>query len=680
MSSLVARPGSRGGRAHRLRAAVAVSLAVTLALVLAPSTTASVAAGSPAAPTPADGALHAAASAIEPSTASPADVSAEAVTGATYRAISPVRVLDTRYGVGASAFTPYASQDVRVTTDAVLAAAGVNADQVTAVVLNVTSVGASGESWVSVWAAGQPWPGASNLNISRAGQTIPNVVTSPVAGGAVAMMAVADMQLIADVQGVYVTGGGNVTGRLQTLPVTRVYDTRSAGNPLLPGEERVVDVRGAGVPSDAAAAVLTITSVISPDQQFLVVWPAGRARPLASNLNVEYRSQTVANQVISGLDAGQVKIYGTAGGDVLVDVAGYYTGAGAGVGTDGLFNAVTPTRLIDTRDRGLRLWPGETVDVPVAGRATIPATGVSAVALNVTATQADAGGYVTVWGAGTARPGTSVLNPEFDGQTVPDHVVTPVSADGFALYSALATHLLADVAGYFTGTPQVGNGAGTGMAPASGPHAFLYTYGGTIARWNPCASLTYAVNDDRAGPGQRALLDSVIAEAEAATGIDLVYRGETSAGLDGTPPSWAKAVLGFSDGSATPSLSGGVVGIGGGSYSPGSVIADGRVVSGFALFLNSYGNTLRQRELMLHEITHMLGLDHVGDDGQVMYPYVVPLSTYGGGDRAGLWRVGRTQGCLGLLSSDVGAADADGPAPLLSTWSVDRAGEAEPSH
>jgi hypothetical protein len=76
---------------------------------------------------------------------------------------------------------------------------------------------------------------------------------------------------------------------------------------------------------------------------------------------------------------------------------------------------------------------------------------VSAVVLNVTATETDSGGYLTVWPSGAAQPFASSLNYERAGETVPNHVLVPVGADGrVLLFTSAGTHLIADVAGYFT--------------------------------------------------------------------------------------------------------------------------------------------------------------------------------------------------------------------------------------
>src|SRR3954447_10471128 len=67
----------------------------------------------------------------------------------------------------------------------------------------------------------------------------------------------------------------------------------------------------------------------------------------------------------------------------------------------GEFFPVTPQRVFDTRDgTGGRLGPvplGQGSDVTVTGVAGVPASGVLAVALNVTVDQPNQPGYLTVY-------------------------------------------------------------------------------------------------------------------------------------------------------------------------------------------------------------------------------------------------------------------------------------------
>src|SRR5438309_2250549 len=99
----------------------------------------------------------------------------------------------------------------------------------------------------------------------------------------------------------------------------------------------------------------------------------------------------------------------------------------------GSFGSVAPARLLDTRagtgaPRAAVTADG-TVHLQVTGRGGIPATGVSAVVLNVTVTQPRSAGVITVYADGTSRPMASNLN-FLAGQTVPNLVVAPVGADG----------------------------------------------------------------------------------------------------------------------------------------------------------------------------------------------------------------------------------------------------------
>jgi hypothetical protein len=75
----------------------------------------------------------------------------------------------------------------------------------------------------------------------------------------------------------------------------------------------------------------------------------------------------------------------------------------------------------------------------------------SAVALNVTMTQAQAGGYATVWPCGTPRPEASNVNFG-PGTTVANGVIAPIGANGsVCVYTSANAHLIVDVAGWFTG-------------------------------------------------------------------------------------------------------------------------------------------------------------------------------------------------------------------------------------
>ncbi len=120
---------------------------------------------------------------------------------------------------------------------------------------------------------------------------------------------------------------------------------------------------------------------------------------------------------------------------------------------------VTPARVLDTRDgtgTGGTTNPigaDSSINVKVTGVGGVPASGVTAVALNVVATNASGPlSWLTVWPTGETRPWASNLN--FDaGVSVPNLVVARVGADGrVSMYNDRGTvHVAADVQGWFTG-------------------------------------------------------------------------------------------------------------------------------------------------------------------------------------------------------------------------------------
>jgi hypothetical protein len=122
--------------------------------------------------------------------------------GSTFSTAGPVRLLDTRSGLGARAGTVGPGG---VVSTAVGGVDGVPGEGVTAVVLNVTVTSPTSAGYLTVYPHGQSVPGASNLNFG-AGQTISNLVVVPVVDGRVAFFNHSgDVQVVADLAGYYST-------------------------------------------------------------------------------------------------------------------------------------------------------------------------------------------------------------------------------------------------------------------------------------------------------------------------------------------------------------------------------------------------------------------------------------------------------------------------------------------
>jgi hypothetical protein len=372
-----------------------------------------------------------------------------------FQPIVPVRLMDTRSGVG-TAPGPLGAGETRAL--AVAGQAGIPADAV-AVALNVTVTDPTAASYLTVWPAGAAMPTASNVNFI-AGQTIANMVTVGLGGGGQIDLFnfAGDAHVVVDVTGWY-------TGGFHPIVPARVMDTRAGlgGAAFQAGDSRELDVTTAGVPAGALGVVANVTATNVSAATYVTVWPAGSAMPTASNLNA-VPGQTVANMVTVGLGTnGHIALANFAGtADLVVDIGGYYT--------DG-FHPVTPARIADTRNGtcGVRLGPGETRQVAVAGVAGVPAGAAGAVALNVTITNPTAPTYLTVWPSGTPQPTASNINALVG--TVPNMVTVGLGADGrVSVFNfAGSADVVIDVAGWFDGTGGVAAAAGCVSSGAPAP-------------------------------------------------------------------------------------------------------------------------------------------------------------------------------------------------------------------
>lgn len=382
--------------------------------------------------------------------------------GSTYHPVSPARLLDTRNGTGVTAGVvgPATTIDLKVA-----GVGGVPASGATSVALNVTVANAKGPpSFLVVWPKGGGRPLASNLNFAP-GVPVPNLVIARVgAGGAVSIynnLGTADV--IADIQGWYSDTAAQGSSYVPVNPA-RVLDTRDGTGvggtvaQIGPGGVVELGVTGAGgVPAAGVTAVVlnvTVDRATSPES-FVTLWPAGTSRPTASNLNFS-PGPASTNLVIARVGAGgRVAVYNNLGAtDVIADVAGWFA-APATPPTGAAYRAISPTRILDTRDgtgaAAGRLGTKATIDLSVAGVGGVPAIGVTSVVLNVTATDPTGpDSFLTLFPAGTARPVASNLN-FVAGETIPNLVIVRVQNGRVTVFNNVgSTHVIADVQGWFS--------------------------------------------------------------------------------------------------------------------------------------------------------------------------------------------------------------------------------------
>lgn len=140
----------------------------------------------------------------------------------------------------------------------------------------------------------------------------------------------------------------------------------------------------------------------------------------------------------------------------VTDVFGDKSSATVSAQTAGSdFVPVTPTRMLDTRNgtgvgTAAPIASSQTLALQVAGVGQIPAN-ATAVALNLTATDATASGHINAYPAGVAVPISSNLNFT-TGRNVANMAVVPVGTGGVVDFyngSAGTVDLIADVSGYF---------------------------------------------------------------------------------------------------------------------------------------------------------------------------------------------------------------------------------------
>ena len=377
--------------------------------------------------------------------------------GATSRfvAVAPSRILDTRRNPQKLA----AGSTISV---AVAGSAGVPSTA-TAVVLNVTSTDAVDGGYVTVYPAGSPRPNTSNINVPGLYTTVPNLVTVRLSGGAVSIYSSMAGNILVDVFGYYETSASSREGRFVPLSPRRLADTRQSG--ILSADDELTVALPSGVASDASALVLNVTSVGASGRGYIAAHAAGEVDPDTSNLNVSWAGQTIANQVIVQPSTRGVEIHTTVRGHVIVDLLGWYTGPSSSASSDGLFVALEPSRLLDTRSSPnplgdeVALHRDWSVEVGLVGRGGVPTTGVGAVALNVTAAATQEDGWLAAYPAGQTRPVVSNLNFDGPGLVIPNHVQVAAGSRGVALYSSGTTDVVVDVFGWFTGVALAGSQA-----------------------------------------------------------------------------------------------------------------------------------------------------------------------------------------------------------------------------
>ena len=254
----------------------------------------------------------------------------------------------------------------------------------------------------------------------------------------------------------------NCSGLFIPVVPKRLLDTRTGlgtasgtKSPIAANSSIVVDPVGVGAApvSGATAVVLNVTATEPATAGYLTVYPCGQEPPNTSNLNFA-AGQTVPNLVVVDLvgfpSTGTVCIFSSTLTHVLADITGYYLTNGLGSGAR--MNALSaPQRVLDTRS-GDKIAAGTVRHVQMAGQAGIPATGVTGIAMNVTAVDASGIGYLTVFPCDQPQPNASNVN-YIASRAVPNAAIVGLGSEGtICVFSSATANVLIDVVGYASAT------------------------------------------------------------------------------------------------------------------------------------------------------------------------------------------------------------------------------------
>lgn len=383
---------------------------------------------------------------------------------ATFTAVSPARILNSRDGTGGVAVGEVAGG---ATISFPVVGVGNVPANAKSVVLNVTAAGPVSEGYLTVYPSGATRPDASNLNFS-AGKTVANLVVAKVgADGRVSIYNFGGrVHIIADVTGYFVEA--TTAGRFYPIVPRRVFDTRKdarlSGAVIPIGQAGTLRFSFAGnqtpQQSRIVAVMLNITATRPTVGGYLTVYPSGEELPNSSNVNF-IKDQTVANAVIvklgtSGTDSA-ITIFNALGNtDVLIDLIGVFDDGTqpSGFNFPTVYRALDqPERVYNTRIPGVGAFGPQTARfVKVTEARSAPAGAIAAV-MNATATDTSTAGYLAIFPAGLSDPGVSAMNWSA-GETVPNFVGSGLSLTGQAgrvtVYNDTgSTNVLLDVTGYF---------------------------------------------------------------------------------------------------------------------------------------------------------------------------------------------------------------------------------------
>ena len=360
--------------------------------------------------------------------------------------------------------------------------AGVPAGSAALLTISIAAPSAAGS--VTGFTAGAALPSAPTLAFV-AGQAVSNSAVIPTsAAGAVDVKnsSTGAATLRVDVSGYYTAGAPSSAGMFGSI------GSVTAANAVAVPAQGTATITAAGIgglPANSAI-VLTNLSVAAPTGSgILTAYPTGATRPSTRNLAFSTgRPQSGLSAVRLGT-AGQFTVYNSSATAVTVTAAiqGYYLTGSTTVG--GSFQKVAPATLFTITQAA-----NTAADKTVTGMSSVPASGVTAVVVELSASAATAAGYLTTYPSGATRPTVPVV-PFSAGRTTSNLVTVPVNAAGrISVFNAStgSVTIRAEIVGYVLGASKLSWSAPTSINTA--PAAFSAI---------SCPSTTFCMAGDTGG-------------------------------------------------------------------------------------------------------------------------------------------------------------------------------------
>jgi outer membrane protein assembly factor BamB/uncharacterized membrane protein YoaK (UPF0700 family) len=386
--------------------------------------------------------------------------------GATYHALTPTRILDSRdHTGGLGTFSSHVAQTFTVTGHG-----GVPSGAI-AVTGNLTVTQQTSAGFLYIGPVAMNNPTSSTLNFP-VNDDRANAVTVALSGtGTLSVTYAASTlgptaQVIFDVTGYFTPDASGAT--YHALTPSRILDSRDHTGGLGIFSSHVAQtftVAGhGGVPVGAIAVTGNLTVTQQTSGGFLYVGPVAQNNPTSSTLNFPVGDDR-ANAVTVALDTGGIGgtlsvTYAAATlgptAQVIFDVTGYFTPDATGA----TYHALTPSRILDTRSNtGLSGAFSSHVarTFTVWGHGGVP-VGAIAVTGNLTVTQQTSGGFLSIGPVAMNNPTSSTLNfPVGDDRANAVTVALGTGGIGGILSVTYAAPTLGptaqvifDVTGYFT--------------------------------------------------------------------------------------------------------------------------------------------------------------------------------------------------------------------------------------